>query len=53
MISFRVEGLNQRQKKKKLYFIKMTSMGVGVLKKVEVMMVRGWGEFCPQIVSGR
>ena len=29
-------------------------MGVGVmvLEKVEVMMVRGWGEFCPQIVSG-
>ena len=54
LISFRVEGLKQRQKKKKLYFTKVTSMGVGVmvLEKVEVMMVRGWGEFCPQIVSG-
>ena len=53
MISFKVEGLKQRPKK--LYFTKMTIMEVGVmvLEKVEVMVVRGWGEFCPQIVGVR
>lgn len=53
LISFRVEGLKQRPKK--LYFTKMTIMGVGVmvLGKMEMMVVRGWGEFCPQMwVSG-
>lgn len=40
--------------KKKLYFTKMTRIGiwVGVLEKMEVV-VRGWREFCSQIVGGR
>lgn len=57
MASFRVRELKQKQKK--LYFTKMTSIGVSVmvLEKVEVVVmvtvVRGWKEFCLQIMGDR